>query len=457
MQQKYDAVIVGGSSTGSYFARRLSEAGFSVLVLEAQPEEKTGAQYDIFHIPEPDFARFGLPEPAEGEDFAFRFTGSKAFSALGRHPKEIGGTTVGMHKHLYTLRLNRWAKEAGARFEYGASFTDFLYDEGGRISGVKYLQGGEEKTVSADLVADCSGIPSAARRKLPDGYGVENWEIGSDEMFYVILRYVVYPNEKDRGVRQRTWTYYKAWEAPQADEHGAILGIGANGSFGQGEENWKVFEKTVTLPQYEVRHTERGATPYRRPPYSFVADSFIVLGDAACHTKPHAGEGVSSSLVMCDIAADVLKACRRKGESFTRTALWPVNKRYVEKQGAMYASMLATLSGAMGTSAKENDFFFEKDVVFSKASFEAMNADRSLQFTGRQTAGMALVMLGGVLSGRLRVKTIRALLKAMGDGDRIRKLYDDYPGDPAGFDAWVRRAEEEWKTCGNMADAKLEV
>jgi flavin-dependent dehydrogenase len=35
----YDVAIGGGSSTGSYFARRLVEAGFSVLVLEAEKED----------------------------------------------------------------------------------------------------------------------------------------------------------------------------------------------------------------------------------------------------------------------------------------------------------------------------------------------------------------------------------------------------------------------------------
>ncbi|MDR0395950.1 MAG: hypothetical protein LBH66_01445 [Oscillospiraceae bacterium] len=454
---RYDAVIVGGSTTGSFFARKLSEAGFKTLVLEKEPGGKVGAQYDIFHIPENDFERFGLPQPVKGEDWAFRFDGSRACSAFDKNPKELSGAVVGMHKHLYTLRLNRWAMDAGAEFRYGAGFEDFTYDPAGRITGALYSRDGSIESVSARLVADCSGIPSAARVKLPDGYGVENFKLTSDDMFYVILKYVGYPNQSDWVKRLRTWTFFKTWEAPQADPHGAILGVGANGGFEQAERNWSIFEKTVKLPKYELQHTERGTTPYRRPPYSFVADSFIALGDAACHTKPHAGEGVSSSMVMCGIAVDVMKALRGQGKDFTRANLWPINKRYIDQQGGMYASMLATLVGAVATNARENDFFFEKNVIFSKESFEAMNADKPLKFSAAQTAAMAGIMLWGVLTGRLRVSTIKSLLAALGSGGMITKLYDEYPASPDGFEEWVKRADEAWKKCGSMADHQLEV
>ncbi|MBR6570535.1 MAG: hypothetical protein IKK75_08790 [Clostridia bacterium] len=448
-----DVLIVGAATTGSYLARRMAERGLSVLVIDKLPEEKIGTKYDIFHIGEPDFARFQLPMPVEGEDYAFRFSHSESLSAYGRHSKPGGGTVIGMHLHGYTLRLNRWAQDAGAEIEYEAAFDHLLFDAEGHVCGAAYIQSGETIEVHASLVADCSGIPSVARRALPDDCLVENFAIAPDEMFYVILRYVDYPNAKDWIKGSRGWTFYKTWEAPQADPHGAIIGIGANLSFETAERIYSAFEKTVKLPQHTVTRIERGATPYRRPPYSFVTDGFVAMGDAACLTKPSAGEGVTSSMVQADIVVDVAAPLLMEGKPLTLDALWPINTRYVQTQGQAFASQLAMLPGAVATNAKENDFFFEKDIIFSKKSFEAMGRGEELAFPTADILQMAVKMLGGVLTGRLRISTIRALLKSMGDSGRIAKLYASYPETPSSFDIWKHQADAEWAKCSSMAEA----
>jgi digeranylgeranylglycerophospholipid reductase len=448
----YDVVIVGGATTGSFFARRLAERGRSVLVLEKLPEDRVGGKYDIFHIAKGDFARFGLPVPVRGDDLAFEFTGGAAYSAFGNYPKESEATTVGMHMHAYTLRMNRWAREAGAEFRYGAEFAGFIWD-GGRIAGVKFTAGGREECAGARLVADCSGIPSAARTKLPDGYGAENFAITPTDMFYVTLHYVKYLDDKDCVKRSRAWPYYKTWEAPEADPRGAILGVGANFSYEYGEKVFGEFESRIPLPRHELKYVERGTTPYRRPPYSFVADGFVAMGDAACLSKPHAGEGVTSSMVQAEIAADVIDGALGGPGPLTRERLWGINKRYVEAQGKTYAGVLATLIGAVSSSAAENDFFFRHDVVFSKKSFDSMAADKPLAFTFGETLKMAGVILAGLLSGKVGTKTVRSLLKGMQNGNAVSALYAEYPETPEGFEAWAEKADRIWKQCGSMADA----
>ena len=447
-----DALIVGAATTGSYLARRLAEQGLSVLVIDRLAKEKIGTKYDIFHIGKADFARFGLPEPAAGEDYAFSFSQSESRSSFGKHPKPGSGTVIGMHLHDYTLRMNRWAQEAGAQIVYEAAFDGLLMDEQGVI-GAAYLKDGERVLVSSSLVADCSGIPSAARRALPEGCAVENFAISPEEMFYVVLRYASYHDPKDYISGSRGWTYYKTWEAPQADPHGAILGIGANLSFETAERIYAGFEKTIDLPVHTVTRIERGTTPYRRPPYSFVADGFAVLGDAACLTKPSAGEGVTSSMVQADIVAEVAGNLLRRGERLTLERLWPVNVRYIQRQGKAFASQLAMLPGAVATSAKENDFFFEQDIIFSKRSFAAMGEGKELAFTEGEMVTMGFKMLLGVLTGRLRISTIRALLKSVSDSGRIAKQYDRFPATPEGFEAWKCEADEAWARCTNMAQA----
>ena len=449
--EQYDVLIVGAATAGSYFARKVAEAGHRVLVIEKLARENLGRRLDIFHVAKADFARFGLPLPERNDDFAFEFSGGRTFSAFDRYPKNTPASVVGMHMHRYIARLNNWAREAGAAFAYGASFVDFLF-ENGRVCGAVYEQNGERREARARLVVDCSGIPSVARRKLPAGYGMELFEISDTEKFYVTLRYVVYHDPMDYIKSTRGWTYYKTWEALEGNADSAILGVGANYSYDEGEKVFATFERAVKLPRYTVKHIERGTTPYRRPPYSFVADGFLVSGDAACLTKPSAGEGVTASMVQLEIAAEVVNRLLDGEEYLTRARLWPVNTRYIAAQGKAFAGQLATLIGAMSSTAKENDFLFRHDVVFSDKTFAALGSGEALTFSAGELLRMAAIMAGGVLTGKLRVSTIRSLLRGMKNGARAEALYADYPADETNFDSWVKRADAFWDSCGSMAE-----
>ena len=452
--EQVDVLIIGAATAGSYFARKLAEAGHRVLILEQQSKENLGRRLDIFHVAKDDFARFSLPLPEEADDFAFEFSGGRTFSAFDRYPKKNVGTVVGMHMHRYIARLNRWAQEAGAEIRYQATFVDFLYEDN-RITGAVYEQDGVRREVQASLVADCSGIPSVARTKLPEGYGTENFAIQKDEMFYVILRYVVYYDTKDYVTGTRGWTYYKTWEAPEGGADSAILGVGANFSFEEAEETYAAFQRAVKLPRYSVKRIERGTTPYRRPPYSFVADGFLVSGDAACLTKPSAGEGVTASMVQLEIVAEEVNRLLNEGGYLTRARLWNINTRYNAAQGKAFAGQLATLIGALSTTAKENDFFFRHDVIFSDKTFASLGRGEPLTFSTKEMLRMVFVLLRGIITGKVRVSTIRSLLRSMQNGARAEKLYAEYPASEAGFDAWVLRAEAFWKKCGSMAENKV--
>ena len=174
-------------------------------------------------------------------------------------------------------------------------------------------------------------------------------------MFYVVLKYVKF---KDPDFVYNTSStgcpFYKSWLAPQADPNGGILGIGACHSYKHAETILEEVIEKIPLPEYTITRTEKGRTPYTRPPYSFVTDNFIVSGDAGCLTKPNNGEGVTSSMVQMEIAAEVLDEALREN-NLSAEKLWKINKLYNTQQGADFASTRALLTKVV--KAKKDEFF----------------------------------------------------------------------------------------------------
>ncbi|MFA6866950.1 MAG: NAD(P)/FAD-dependent oxidoreductase [Clostridia bacterium] len=452
--EKFDVVIIGAATSGSFFARRMAELGFSVKILESMSNENLGKRLDIIHIASNDFDKFSLPRPKKGDDdWGFEFDGGYTISPFNNYPKYAGGVTVGVHMHEYIVHLNRWAEEKGAQFEYGATFTDFVFNEN-KIVGVHYVVDGKSKMVSARVVVDCSGATAALRCKLPDGYGIENNPLTANDMFYVILHYVKYSDEKNYVTQTRGWPYYKTWEAPEADPTSAILGVGANFSYDYAEEVYKDFVKNIPLPEHEVTRIERGVTPYTRPPYSFVADGIIVMGDAGCLTKPMNGEGVTSSMVQMEIAVDVLKDALNNDEYVSQKKLWRINNEYNLVQGADFASMRAILIKAVGAKKDEFEYFFKKNIIFSEKFLEAAGQGKEIKISVGNYLHIGCGILLGLLSGKISRATIKSLKKGLSNGGKLKELYLNFPQTPLGYANWKIKADKLWAEVGSMSDNK---
>lgn len=448
---EYDIIIAGASTTGSWFAEKMAKRGFKVLLIEKSSRDEISRSYDVFHMAEREMEYFGYPVPEEGDkDYAFSFTGGAAFSAFGNYPKRTYTETVGMHKHDYILRLNDNAVSAGAELLYEAEFSGIIYNDKGKITGVNYLRNGKRESAYAKIVCDCTGIPSAVRTVLPDNYGVENFRITPRDMFYVIIYYVRYNKVHKKIDSTDSFLQYKCWSAPSADENGGVLGVGANLSFEYAEEMFRIFSKNVPLPPHELIRTERGVTPYRRPPYSFVADGFIAMGDAACLTKPNNGEGCISSLYQAEIAVDVISKALHEGGYLSKERLWSINKRYIEKQGKAFASNLAMLTGASVLNTAENEFFFKHDIIFSEKTFQ--NITGGVKLSAADILKTAAFVTLGVAQKKIRISFLIEVAKAFLNGTKIAAHYSAFPETPEGFDKWVKKADALWSKVGSMAD-----
>ena len=449
--KNYDIAVVGASTAGSYFARRMAEKGFSVLLIDKDSREKLSPSYDIFHMSRDEMKQFGLPEVKEGDGiYEFTFEESAICSVYGNHPKPSTLAVVGMHKHGYCVLMNDWAVEAGAEIEYEASFKKLTYNENGKINGLIYEKNGEEIAVSCRLVADCSGIPAVVRRSLPDDYGIEKFELKPDDIFYVILRYIDFEEKtEERYLRSDFWLYFKSWLAPSGRNSDALIGIGACGGFDVAEKVYALFEKTAVLPAHKVTKVEKGITPYHRAPYSFVSDGFIAMGDAACLTKPNCGEGCTSALVLTDIAVDVATQVMANGAYPTREALWSINKRYNSTQGKEFASLMALLGSIVRHSAKANEYLFRKDVIFSCKLLSGMGNGIQLDFA--DYAKTLIFVVVGLVTGKIKSAELKSVIKAIVTSGKLTAHYEKYPETPEGYEAWAKEAELLWAKTDKVA------
>lgn len=449
--KKYDVIIVGASTAGSYFARRMAEKGFSVLLLDKDSRDKLSPAYDIFHMGKDEMKQFGLPEVKEGDGiYEFTFEDSAICSVYGNHPKPSKLAVVGMHKHKYCVLMNDWAAEAGAELVYEASFKSLIYNENGKISGVIYEKDGEEIAASCRLVADCSGIPAVVRRSLPDDYGIEKFELTPKDIFYVTLRYIDFEEKRtERYLRSDFWLYFKSWLAPSGGSD-ALIGMGACGGFDVVEKVYALFEKTVRLPAHKVVKIEKGRTPYHRAPYSFVSDGFIAMGDAACITKPNCGEGCTASIVLEDIAVDVASQVMANGAYPTREALWSINKRYNNTQGKEFASLMALLGSIIRHSAKANEFLFKNDVIFSRKLLSGMGNGIELSI-GDYVKTLIFIIIG-LVTGNVKPAELKAVIDAIVTSGKLTAHYEKYPETPDGYEAWAKEAELLWAKTGKVAE-----
>ena len=443
----YDVLVIGSCTAGLYFAKRMAEQGYSVLVVDKDKRADLGKRLAIFHMDLGELERYGAPKPKKTDsDYVHQFDYSASRSAYGRWQKRHEHTVYVMKLPLYIQRLTDWAESYGAEFMYETSFEDLIIDENGAVKGAKLNQNGKSVEIESKLVADCSGIPSVARRKLPENSVCENFAIEDEEKFYVTVNYIRFKNKNIKIKHTISFPYYKVWVAPCEDKEGAILGIGANISFDYADKCLQKFLEDIKVPEYEVTRVERGAVPYRRPPYSFVSDGFVALGDSACITKPNNGEGITAAWYLADIAAEEIGEAMQGGMYPTAAKMWRVNTRYQSTQGAKFAETLAVMTGAVDCTREENDYEFKNNIIFKDNLLnqkEDKKAEKRALISG---------LLKGVATGKIRVKTVKKLLHYSSIASKIKHHYQAFPPCPKAYDAWKNEAEKLWEEAGSMAD-----
>lgn len=432
---EYDIVIVGACTAGTYFSNLLALENLKVLVIDKDSEETLAKRLDIIHFTRDSYKEFNIEESKEGdEDFVHNFDLCISKSALDNYPKKSFTKVAVLHLPLFIKKLRKMAINNGVEFRFNEEFDSLCYDENGRIRGIRTKSGLE---IKSKLVVDASGIPSVVRTSINDPY-IENFKIGNKDKFYVLLKYVELLNG-EKVELSTSWPFYKGWIAPQHNKNGAIIGVGASLSVGYARKCMEKFENSINLPEYKLQYEEIGCTPYRRPPYSFVSDGFMVIGDAACLTKPFNGEGIPSSWVQLKGAAKIIKEALKDDNYPTRERLWEININYQKGEGAIYAGQRAMLIGAVKMSKEDNDFLFKNNIVFKSDDEE-------------ENTKIISSLLKGIIKKEFSFQAFKSLVCGLIKAKKLENLYKNYPNNPMDYFRWKKKADKLWHSVGTMAD-----
>lgn len=440
MQTAYDVVIVGAGTAGSYMAWRLSQRGHRVLVVEKQAYGQPGSHIGIFHIDEIRFAQFGIPLP-EGQELIGYYPSGLAWSPDGRQIKPVVYGFCVMDMPRFIMRLQGYAQQAGAEILFETALSELILEDG-RVAGIRVTNAGGVSEIRGRLVVDASGVDSAVRTRLPQDLGIETEPIAARDFLYVILQYWDDVDSRiPRGLN--FYPFQKAFINPSYGT-GVIVGIGQPERLENAEKAQQEFlaERFPGVGHRFVKKTW-GKTPYRRSPFSLVADGVLIVGDAAFMTKPFSGEGVTSGFTACQIAAEVAHAALTAHRQ-TRQDLWAYNVRYFRDQGAKFAALFAQLPAASQLSRAEVNYLFEADIIFSSYDFEQMNRIFEVPMGPARLLGMAGKLLKGGLTGRFSWSGLGRLLRAVAIAGQIRQHYEQYPEDPRDFPAWEAKARALW-------------
>ncbi len=448
MNEKCEILIVGAGTAGTYLGWLLAKKGFSVVIIEKDKREEVGKRLDVIHFESDRVEKAGIPPFQVGAPDCIEIRDvSTVVTPDFKKELKIRALQTIVRLTPFLNRMYSVLESDGVKLEFTCKFKSLII-ENNQIVGLVAEKGGKSIEYRTELVIDASGKAAVIRTSLPEDYGVETFNLGPNDVMYVLLQYIKWEKpEEPHPTANTDYNWWLLWFGPSYDPEGAILGVGQPGSFDNARLAREDFLKRADLPPYEIIKKEQGSTPYRRPPHSLVADRFLCIGDAAAITYPFSGHGVTATWVLCMIASDVIEENLKNGKDLTRDVLWEINVRYYRNQGAKFASLFTQLSGVLNFNEKEWDYFLKKGLIYQTGEGEDIpepNKEYEEEMSMGEMLNFLFKILGGLFRRKLSFKHMKSLLQANGLAGKIKKHYENYPENIKEFDDWVKKSQELW-------------
>jgi digeranylgeranylglycerophospholipid reductase len=303
-QSQYDVVVIGAGPAGSIVARNLASKGYSVLLAEKRPVvgvpvrcgEATGRRSRLAQFTEvnEDYIETTLQ--------GVILHGPGGVSVRYDAPDEVG---VMLDRALFDQDLARRAAAAGAELSLGTRIRGISEAKDGRRTlDITDEATGAESRITASIVVGADGAEALSGRWV----GLKSRQLPPQVCSAIELRVDAMdanPNHLTFWQGHESVNKGYVWVFPKLKSRVVNLGSGVL-TPKLGEKNMHDLSmeyKERLFPGAKVLEIHGGAVPVSGNMQEYVADRFLLCGDAAHHTNPLTGGGIMSGILGATIAA----------------------------------------------------------------------------------------------------------------------------------------------------------
>jgi len=336
-----DVVVVGAGPAGSIAAWELAKRKVNVLVVEKRQE--IGAPKRCAEgISMKGLENMNLrPDPRWASQV---ITGSILYAPNGKEvkiePKDHTGYVV--ERKVFEKYLATEAVKAGARYMVKTTVTDVV-KEGDKVVGVKADHMGDEVTVKAKMVIAADGVDSMTAKRA----GIDTVNRLTD--YHSGFQYEMAGVNADQGKLHLFFGNEIApkgyiWIFPKGNTT-ANVGVGIVGiKSEEGRRARDCLDKFIRdNPRFFANaspiEVNAGGIPVSIHVKTFVADNFMIVGDAAHQVNPIHGGGIALAMNAARLAAKVAADALAEGNT-SRERLLEYERRWHETDGAKIKKLL---------------------------------------------------------------------------------------------------------------------
>lgn len=360
-------ILVAGCGHGGVSAAiTLAGKGYDVTVFEKHRREELGYDwhdsmrrntFEKIEVPLPDESAF---MPMERKTYS---NPKKTVKLLLPKPKNNNISYID-RKFLINYLID-YAQKCGVKFIFECEAVCAAYSEE-KVTGLVINDGGEVKTVNADLVVDACGMYSPVRKSLPQKFGIQN-EISLENVFCVWRGYFERTGKSEEDEFNIFFYHCKNpgmdWVIKK-DGYYDIM-IGGFGSLSQEKVDKALSDFRESFPDMThklLRGGYFGKIPIGKTIPVFVCDGYACVGDSAAMTEPLSGSGLDMSLKAGKILADTVA----ENDDMTKETLWKYNYRFFREHTEKYYNDAMIKGFLASVTAEDIDFFFEEKILTEK-------------------------------------------------------------------------------------------
>ncbi len=449
---QHDLIIVGAGPAGAHLAKRASQLGLDVLVLERLPRERVGDKVcgegiALHHLKNTD-----IPYPT-GKELGNTINGIDIYPPNMKNYVTISQRVEGEPCDGWTIdriyfgqRLLGYAEKAGAIITDNAHVLEPLFDNN-TVIGVKYKETQTKRTKEAHgkVTVDASGMSATLRRKIKNPLIESTIALRDQAVCYREILELQEPFEP----ADRCWIIMNdryspggyIWIFPRGGKL-ANVGLGTQG--GKGHRPKALYTKFLsTNPIFKdakLIHGGGGTAPIRRPLWSYVADGIAFIGDSGCHVNPIHGGGIGSAIEAGHVLAPVIKHAIEANDVST-SGLWSFNVEYNRNHYGQKIASLDLMRHLLQEVGNEEFNYVINNRILTTEDLLRANAGIGLQLSAFDKAGR-------LLRGLRKLGLLRRIQKVSQGMSEMLSLYQNFPEAPDTFEPWKDRVVRVYHDLG---------